>query len=161
MSSSSAGPTFNFSNASVAMIDASPLSLEVMTSILSGYGFRKMYRCGDLVSGTDVLKTHSVDLVLLDPYGFEEEAFRLIRWFRSDRRGANVDVPVIITTAHTRIRMITSTRECGADYVIAKPFSTNVLLDRILWVATREGRRGELTTHTDVVNQSGSGLELW
>jgi DNA-binding response OmpR family regulator len=153
--------TFNFKNAAVVMIDASPLALEVVTGILSGCGFRRMFRCADLRSGTDIVKTHSVDLVLIDPYAFGENAYNLISWMRSERRGPNAAVPVIIMTAYTYVRLITVARQCGADYVIAKPFSTQGLLERILYVAETEGRRGELIAPPELVSSTGSGVEMF
>ena len=153
--------SFNFSNASVAMIDPSAICLEVMTNILAGYGFRKMHRCSDLASGTETIKAHGVDLLLVDPVAFGDEAYNLIRWLRAERFGPNSAVPIIIVTAHTRMRLITATRQCGADYIVAKPFSTAGLLERILWVATSEGRRGELIAPAELVNTAGSGVDMW
>jgi DNA-binding response OmpR family regulator len=153
--------TFNFNNASVAMIDASPLSLEVMTNVLAGYGFRRMYRCGDLASGTEVMKAHAIDLLLIDPAQFGDEGYNLISFIRNDKRGPNASVPIVIVTAHTPIGQVTAMRQCGADYMVAKPFSTSGLLGRILWVASSEGRRGELVGPSELVTSSGSGLEMW
>ncbi len=161
MSSLKSELTFNFENASVVMIDSSPLFIEVLTGILSGCGFRRMYRCSDLVSGTDTVKTHSVDLILIDPYAYGDAAYNFIQWLRSERRGPNAAVPVIILTAYTYVRLITVARQCGADYVIAKPFSTSGLLERILYVAESEGRRGELLAPPELVSSSGSGMEMW
>lgn len=161
MSSLKADVTFNFANASVVMIDASAISIEVLTGILAGCGFRRMFRCHDLAAGTDVVKTHSVDLILIDPYAFGDAAYNFIQWLRSERRGPNSAVPVIILTAYTYVRLITSARQCGADYVIAKPFSTQGLLERILFVAESEGRRGELVAPPELVSSTGSGVEMW
>lgn len=153
--------TFNFANASVVMIDASPICIQVLTGILSGCGFRKMFRCGSLAGGIDTVKTHSVNLVLIDPYGFGDAAYNFISWLRSERRGPNAATPVMILTAYTYVRLITAARQCGADYVIAKPFSTQGLLERILYVAESEGRRGELTAPSELVSSTGSGMEMF
>jgi len=153
--------TFNFDNASVAMVDASPLSLEVMTNILSGYGFRRMYRCADLESGTEVMKAHPIDLLLIDPASFGEEGYDLITFIRNDKRGPNAATPIVIVTAHTPVSQVTAMRRCGADYMVAKPFSTEGLLSRILWVASSEGRRGDLVGPAELVTSAGSGLEMW
>lgn len=153
--------TFNFSNAAVAMVDASALSLEVMANILSGYGFRRMFRCNDLESGTEVVKTQAIDLLLIDPMSFGQEGYNLINFIRSDKRGINNATPIIIVTAHTPVSEITAMRQCGADYMVAKPFSTNCLLSRILWVASSEGRRGDLVGPAALVTSSGSGMEVW
>lgn len=161
MRSIKAEVSFNFANASVVIIDGSPICIEVLTGILAGCGFRKLFRCTDLASGTDAVKMHRVDLVLLDPYAFGDAAFKFVAWLRSERRGPNATAPVIMLTAYTYVRLITSARQCGADYVIAKPFSTQGLLDRILWVAESEGRRGELIAPPEVVSSTGSGVEMW
>ncbi|MEZ5996438.1 MAG: response regulator [Hyphomonadaceae bacterium] len=153
--------TFNFANASVAMIDASPICIEVLTGILSGCGFRRMYRCSDLRIGSDTIKTHSLDLILIDPYAFGEEAYKFVRWLRSDQRALNSGASIIIVTAYTRVHLISAARQCGADYVIAKPFSTAGLLERILWVAESERRHGELLAPPELVSSSGSGMEMW
>lgn len=161
MTSLKAQLTFNFANASVVMIDASPIFLEVLTGILSGCGFRKMYRCTDLRAGTDIVKMHSVDIVFIDPYAFGEDAYNFVSWLRTERRSQNAAAPVIIITAYTYVRLITAARQCGADYVIAKPFSTQGLLERILYVAETEGRRGTLTAPPEVVSSTGSGVEMF
>lgn len=153
--------TFNFTNAAVVMIDASPIFIEVLTGILSGCGFRRMYRCQDLRTGTDIVKTHAVDLILIDPYAFGDAAYNFVSWLRSEQRGQNSAAPVIILTAYTYVRLITSARQCGADYVVAKPFSTQGLLERILYVAEAEGRRGELLAPPELVSSTGSGVEVW
>lgn len=153
--------TFNFTNASVAIVDASPLSVEVVTSILSGCGFRRMFRCNDLRHGGDIIKQHSLDLILLDPYAFGEDAYNFVKWLRSDKRAVNAAAPIIIITAYTRVSLISSSRQCGADYVVAKPFSSGGLIERILFVAGSEGRRGELLAPAELVSSAGSGMELW
>lgn len=153
--------SFNFSNASVAMIDASGMCLEVITNILAGYGFRRMFRYSDLASGTEIIKSNAIDLLIIDPAGFGPDAYNLISWLRAEQSGPNGSVPVIIVTAHTKMRLITTARQCGADYIVAKPFSTSGLLGRILWVATASERRGELMAPTTLVNSEGSGVEVW
>lgn len=153
--------SFNFSNASVVMIDSSTICLEVLTGILSGCGFRKMYRCADLRAGGDIIKTHSLDLILLDPYAYGEEGYDLVRWLRSEKRTPNSAASIVFVTGYTRVRLISAARQCGADYVIAKPFSTSGLIERILYVAGSEGRRGELLAPAELVSSSGSGVEMW
>lgn len=153
--------TFNFANASVAMIDASPMCLEVLTGVLSGCGFRKMFRCSNLRNGSDTIKMHQLDLILVDPYGFGNDAYNLLSWLRTDQRTINSDASIIILTAYTPISLISQARQCGADYVVAKPFSTANLLQRIIWVAECERRHGELLAPSELVSSAGSGVEMF
>ena len=43
--------------------------------------------------------------------------------------------PVIMTAAHIRRSKIAEARDCGANFVVTKPFSAATLLERIVWVA--------------------------
>jgi DNA-binding response OmpR family regulator len=40
--------------------------------------------------------------------------------------------------AHIRLSRVTEARDCGANFVITKPFSSATLLERIVWVARDE-----------------------
>ena len=151
---------FNFGKAKVVVIDASAISQEVAANILQAYGFRMIFRCGDLAAAGNTLALNKIDLVLLDPYSFGDEGYDFVRKLRADTQSANTLVPVIMVTAYTPIRSVTAAQGCGADYMIAKPFSTGSLLERIRWVATKAGHRSELATQ-QTVSKEGSGMELW
>ncbi|MEZ5961431.1 MAG: hypothetical protein R3C30_13550, partial [Hyphomonadaceae bacterium] len=98
---------------------------------------------------------------LIDPTGSGQDGYDLINIMRNDKRGINADTPIILVCGHTPLSQITALRRCGADYLIAKPFSTSGLLERILWVASADGRRGELFAPQELVTTEGSGLEMW
>jgi DNA-binding response OmpR family regulator len=154
--------SFNFSKAQVLIIDQSPLSKDIATMILSGYGFRKIRRCSDISDGTDFLKTQVTDLVLIDPYCYGEFAPNLVSWLRADQKGFNAAAAVLFTTAHTPLSTVMAARNCGADYIVAKPFSTTALLDRVLWVTQSDARRGAASgVGVEHVSTTGSGMEMW
>ena len=132
---------FNFARATVVVIDHNALSLDLLTGILGGFGFRGVHRFTELAPAVRCARASSADLILIDPQAFGEEAFDFIRGLRAAPGGQNAKTPVMIVSGHTSLRMLKQTRDCGADYVIAKPFSTAVLLERILWVATAESRQ--------------------
>jgi DNA-binding response OmpR family regulator len=151
---------FNFGKAKVAVIDASLLGQEVASNILQAFGFRAIFRCGDIAAAATTLLTNKIDLILLDPYSFGAEGYDFVRKLRADSKSANTLAPVIIVTAYTHMRSVTEAQGCGADYIIVKPFSTGSLLERILWVAAKAGHRSELATQ-QTVSTEGSGMELW
>lgn len=152
---------FNFEKASVLTVDPSQISTEVMSLMLNGFGFRRLFRCANIDAGIEVAKLRALDLILIDPYAFGGEAYDFIRWLRSEKANPNRETPAIIATAYTDIRMVTNARQCGADYVLNKPFSTRTFLERIIWVAQREGRHSDLMAPSELVSQAGSGMELW
>lgn len=158
---SRSGSPFNFEKATVLTVDPSPLATEVITLMLNGFGFRRLFRCPDLEGAIKISKLRALDLIFIDPYSFGEGAYDFVRWLRSEKDSTNQETPAIIATAYTDIRLVTNARSCGADYVLNKPFSSRTLLDRILWVAQRESRRTDLMAPSQLVSQTGSGVELW
>ncbi|MEJ0059800.1 MAG: response regulator [Terricaulis sp.] len=137
------GASFNFTKASVLIIDANALFLDLLTGVMQGFGFRRIQRCNDIEAAALLLKTRAFDLILIDPYPNNERAYQVIRDVR-DGGTANAGAPILIVTGHTYLRLVADTRQCGADFVIAKPFSMGGLLERVLFVAKIEGRRGGL-----------------
>jgi len=73
--------------------------------------------------------------------------FRACRCFMNRRvrglAGSGLDpnalVPGFRTAAHIRRPRVADARDCGASFIITKPFSATTLLERIVWVA-RDGR---------------------
>ena len=148
--------TFNFSKAVVLTVDRNSVCLDVMSQILSGFGFRRFHRCSDIEGVEDIVRTRNLDLILIDPYGFDKRAYDFIRWLRNERIGSNSSVPVVVVTSQTDVDRIKLATESGADFVVAKPFAPIVLLDRILWVAKGEGRGGFMATPSALMTPAGS-----
>lgn len=153
--------TFNFSKAQVLAVDGNAPSMNVLCQILSGFGFRHFLRCTDIEKARPMIASQIVDMVLIDPFNFRQDSHDLIRWLRSERLGANSMAPVLVITGHASVEEIAAAKECGADYIVAKPYSPVVLLERILWVARRDGRGGFMGEHRELVSSEGGGVELW
>lgn len=128
---------FNFDKARAVLIDSNMLSHEVMAGILGGFGFRQLHRFADIARGQDFLKANPVELVFVDPYTYGEAGLDFIRWAHDNC----ARTPIFVVTGHAFLRAVTEARDAGADYVIAKPYSPSVLLERLIWVAEQSGRK--------------------
>ena len=150
---------FNFTKASVMIVDRNPICLKILTGILSGFGFRKIRQYETLKGAATEITSWPVDLIFVDPEPFGAEAYDFVRWLRSDKASDCSAAPVIMVTGYTPLRQVTASRQCGADFIISKPFSTSIVLSRLLLVAENESRRGML--QQNLVSATGSGVELW
>lgn len=150
---------FNFSKAAVMVVDRNPICLKILTGILAGFGFRKIRSYETIKEAAVEVSSCPVDLIFIDPEPFKDEAYDFVRWLRADKANESSSAPIIMATGYTPLRQVTATRQCGADFIIAKPFSTSVVLSRLLWVAENEARRG--ATQQNMVSATGSGVELW
>lgn len=124
----------NLTGAVTMVVDDSPFSAEITTSALLGFGIRTRFACRSAPEAMEILRESEVDLLVVDSEMPGMDGFELVQWLR--RSGPpNAFVPVIMTAAHIRRSMVNKARNCGANYIVTKPFSASSLLERIVWVA--------------------------
>ena len=125
----------NLSGAVTMVVDDSSFSLDLTAGALLGFGVKIRYPCHSAAEAIDILKDHPVDLLVVDSEMPEMDDYDLVRWLRRSGLDPNAFAPVIMTAAHVRRSRVTEARDCGANFVITKPFSAASLLERIIWVA--------------------------
>jgi DNA-binding response OmpR family regulator len=112
-----------------------PRALDILASALSGLGVRSLKRCGSMEDAKRVLQRHTVDLVIADCDMHTDDALDLVHWLRRSGLEDNAFTPVMMVTSHTQIARVKKARDCGANFIVAKPLLPAVLLERILWIA--------------------------
>lgn len=128
----------NLAGAITMVVDDSPFSAEITSSALLGFGIKTRHSLRSAAEAIAMLGEVEVDLLVVDCEMPGMDGFDLVHWLR--RSGPpNAFVPVIMTAAHIRRSMVARARDCGANFIITKPFSAASLLERIVWVA-RDGR---------------------
>lgn len=126
---------FNFNGAMTMVIDDSPFALELTAQALLGFGIKVRHSCSSAAEAIGVLRDRPVDLILVDCEMPGMSGYEFVRWLRRSGLEPNAFAPVIMTAAHVRRSKVTEARDCGANFLITKPFSAGVLLERIVWVA--------------------------
>lgn len=129
----------NLTGAVTMVVDDSPFALDLTSQALMGFGIKVRYACHSADEAMDILQDSTVDLLVVDCEMPITDGYELVRWLRRSGLEPNAFVPVIMTAAHIRRSRVAEARDCGASFVITKPFSARTLLERIVWVA-RDGR---------------------
>lgn len=129
----------NLAAAVTMVVDDSSFALDLTAHALLGFGIRTRYACRSAAEAIEILRDNPIDLLVVDCEMPGIDGFELIRWLRRSGLEPNAFVPVILTAAHIRRPRVTEARDCGASFIITKPFSAATLLERIVWVA-RDGR---------------------
>ncbi len=129
----------NLASASTMVVDDSPFALELTAQSLMGFGIRTRHACVGAAEAMDILRDQDIDLLVVDCDMPGIDGFELVRWLRRSGLEPNAFVPVIMTAAHIRRSRVAEARDCGANFIITKPFSAATLLERIVWVS-RDGR---------------------
>jgi DNA-binding response OmpR family regulator len=125
----------NLGKARVLLVYDNPRALAVITSVLSGLGVRNLKRCAGLDEARHVLARQQIDLVIADCDLQHDDGLDLVHWLRRSGLEDNAFTPVMMVTSHTQLRKVKKARDCGANFIVAKPLLPATLLERIIWVA--------------------------
>jgi len=125
----------NLTGAVTMVVDDSPFALELTSQALLGFGIRTKYSCYSAAAAMEILADNPIDLLVVDCEMPEMDGYELVRWLRRSGLDPNAFAPVVMTAAHIRRSRVAEARDCGASFVITKPFSARTLLERIVWVA--------------------------
>ena len=126
---------FNLTNAVTMVVDDSSFGLDLTTEALRGFGIQTRYSCCNAGEAMEILKDNTIDLMLVDCEMPGMDGHELVRWLRGSGLDPNAYVPVIMTAGHVRKSKVKAVRDCGANFLVTKPFSAASLLERLVWVA--------------------------
>lgn len=126
---------FNFGDAVTMVVDDSDFGLELTSEALRGFGVQVRYACSNAGEAIDILKDHPVDLLFVDTEMPGMDGHELVRWLRNSDLEPNAFVPIIMTAGHVRKSKVKAVKDCGANFLVTKPFSAASLLQRLIWVA--------------------------
>lgn len=125
----------NLEKVRALIVDDNAQALDILASVLTGFGIRNVVRAANGKEAQSELRVHPVDLIFTDAQMPDLDGYDFIGWLRRHKSEAMRMTPVILVSAHTPKRHVERARDCGANYMVAKPISPQILLDRIVWVA--------------------------
>ena len=135
-----ASPTdrINLAHSSVLLVDHNQRSLDMLSSIFQGFGVREQTKCGSSTDAVRLVQTRSIDLILIDSAMPEMDGCDFTRWLRRETDAPLRHTPLIMLTGHAASSQVLKSRDCGASFVVTKPLTPSVLLQRILWLGVDE-----------------------
>ncbi len=128
----------NLARSNVLLIDDNPQALEVLASIFRGFGVLRQIKCGSAAEAQTILRSREIDLIVCDTVMPDMDGYDFVRWLRREGPEEARFSPVIMLTGHAARTTVESSRDCGANFIVSKPFTPEVLLQRIYWVAKDE-----------------------
>jgi CheY-like chemotaxis protein len=141
MSKKSEGPKarYNLENAKVLLVEPNPHGMDILAQIFSGFGVRSPIRCSDANEAMMVVKKNELDLIICEAGLEGMDGYDFINWLRKSKIEPNSYTASIIVTGHTQMSKVQKARDCGANFIVAKPLTPKVMIERVIWVA-RENR---------------------
>tara|TARA_R110002051_G_scaffold228397_1_gene290627 strand:+ start:175 stop:777 length:603 start_codon:yes stop_codon:yes gene_type:complete len=138
----------NLERSTVLLVDDNPQALDILGSIVQGFGVREQIKCAMALDAVEVVKRRSVDLILIDCAMPEMDGYDFVRWLRREGPEQVNYTPVIMLMGHAAHSSVQKSRDCGASFVIAKPLTPMVLLKRIVWLSRDQREFVESETYT-------------
>jgi len=128
---------FNLKTAQVLVAEIGA-SVDILVQIISGFGARDIQKADTIDLAKALMTRVPFDLVIVGGVIGGGEGSELIEWIRRSGPESIKHVPILMVTAHTARGKIELARDCGAHFIIAKPLTPTVMLERILWIAREQ-----------------------
>jgi DNA-binding response OmpR family regulator len=129
----------NLERAHVLLLDESLEGMGVLIKIVSAFGVRNIRHCRTIDEAKKEAGGAELDLALVGCGPESGSSYDFVKWLRRSGLGPNAFTPTILISGHTQFKNVQRARDCGANFIVAKPCSPGILLERIIWVA-REKR---------------------
>ncbi|MDR3508340.1 MAG: response regulator [Caulobacteraceae bacterium] len=137
----------NLDKLNVLLVDDNQQSLDILSQVLSGFGVRSMHKCDSGEEALKLVQRMSFDFIMTDGSMPGMDGYELTQAIRRLQGQPNAYVPILLVTGHARQSQVFKARDCGANFVVAKPITPRVLLDRIFWVAKEDRMFVETDTY--------------
>lgn len=120
-----------FAAIKVLVVDDEHYMRKVVRTLLMSIGVRTIYEAVDAVSGLDVIRTMSPDVVIVDweMPGLDGRGF--VRVVRSPETFPYPDIPIIMLTGHSERSRVIEAMQSGVHEFLLKPVSSKALADRL------------------------------
>lgn len=106
----------------------------LISRILTSFGLNRQEKRDSIASAKEAVYLQEFDLMLIEAAINGSEGFAFVRWLRRFAPEPNRYCPVLIVTSATQREKVAEGRDSGANFVVAKPVTPSVLMERIVWV---------------------------
>lgn len=125
----------NFEQIEALVVDADQYAVAILGQILRGFGLARFHAVESGEEAKRQLGGHRFDLLICDAVLPDMHPGDLVRWVRRHSDLALRYVPIVVLTGYTEHSNVIIMRDAGANIVVRKPVSPNILFDRIAWSA--------------------------
>jgi DNA-binding response OmpR family regulator len=129
----------NLTKAMVLLLQSNQAELDILGQVFIGFGVKAIRKCLTTNEAEDCIRSGIVfDLIVVDCDMPGGAGFDFISRLRQTEDGENRLAPIMLISGHTVPSSIVRARDCGANFVVAKPITPKVMYDRVMWLAREE-----------------------
>lgn len=138
MSDKAADARLNLSKSTVLLLQNNQTELDILGQVFIGFGVKAIRKCLTLPEAEEAVKTVNFDLLIVDCDMADAAGYDFVARVRRMETSDNRVAPTMLISGHTVPSLINRARDCGANFVVAKPITPKVMYDRVLWLAREE-----------------------
>lgn len=128
----------NLERSVVLIVDDNPQALDLLSAMFRGFGVHRQVKSSAAADAQTVVKNRELDLIVIDTQMPGMSGYDFVRWLRREAPVEYRYTPVIMLTGHAARATVESSRDCGANFILTKPFTPEILLQRIYWICKDE-----------------------
>ena len=128
---------FRIQQLCVLVVDDSQFMRNIVRSLLTNIGVKKVYEAVDGIAGLEQIRSVSPDVVVLDWEMPMLNGAEFVRIVRSPGVFPLPDIPIIMLTAHGERWRIVEAVKLGVNEFLCKPVSAKALLDRFISILAK------------------------
>jgi len=129
----------NLTKATVLLLQNNQAELDILGQVFIGFGVKAIRKCLSLNEANDCIKNGILfDLIIVDADMAGGAGFEFVQGLRRMEDNDNRLTPIMLVSGHTVPSSITKARDCGANFVVAKPITPKTMFDRVMWLARDE-----------------------
>lgn len=106
----------------------------IVGEVLRALGVRRIYEASDGAQGLQVMKSHSVDIVITDLSMSPLDGIDFVRLIRKSPDSATQQAPVIMITGHSTLNRVNEARDAGVNEFLTKPLTARGVIERVTLV---------------------------
>lgn len=103
----------------------------LLSEILKAVGVRHIFEASDGAQGLQMMRNHSVDIIMTDLSMQPLDGIDFVRLLRRSPDSPNQMCPVIMITGHSTIARVQEARNAGVNEFLAKPLNARSVIERL------------------------------
>jgi CheY-like chemotaxis protein len=127
--------TVNLRNLVIVVADPSSYWRRAIYGILRSFGANKVLEVEHSMDLIRILSCQKIDILLCDTQLHPHGGLKLTHMIRRNAINENRTVPILLMSSDTSEKTVKNARDAGANMVVAKLMSPNILYDRLCWIA--------------------------
>ncbi len=118
----------------ILLVDDNHHMRVLLGEILKAVGVRQIYEASDGAQGLQMMRNHSIDIVMTDLSMQPLDGIDFVRLLRRSPDSPNQMCPVIMITGHSTMARVQEARSAGVNEFLAKPLTARGVIERIMQV---------------------------